>query len=93
MSEIVVIEYVVEVVGETTRVTGELVTFVCDRPSDHNNVHGPKPVSAAEIVAEAPLQRDAVPETVAVGGGFTVTVATPEDVPVVQFKSESATTV
>jgi len=53
------------------------------------------PVSAAEIVVEPPTQYVALPLTVAVGRGLTVTTALPVKPAgiAVQFASESAVTV
>jgi hypothetical protein len=61
-------------------------------PSDHSRFHGPVPVRAALIVAEAPEQSGAVPVTVAVGKGLTVMTAEPEEVPV-QVASDTVVTV
>ena len=46
-------------------------------PSDHVTFHGPFPVSAAEMLAEPPLQIPTLPLTTDVGRAFTVTVALP----------------
>lgn len=73
-SETLVTVYVVVAPGLTDRVAGEAATPVCVTPSDQTTVHGPAPVSAAEIRAEPPGQMAVVPETVAVGFGLTVTV-------------------
>ena len=78
--------------GLTERVAGEVTTPLCVTPSDQTTVHGPAPVSAAWIVVEAPRQIAAVPETVAVGFGVTVTTALPEEVPA-QLTSETDVTV
>jgi len=84
--------YVVVVVGFTLRVAGLLVTPSCWMPSDQVTFHGEIPVSVAVSVVELPTQIVAVPVTVAVGNGMTVTTALPEEVPV-QFASETAVTV
>ena len=60
--------------GETERVAGEAATPLCVTPSDQVTFHGPAPVSAAETSVAPPAQIAAVPDTVAVGFGFTVTV-------------------
>jgi len=91
-SEIAVTVYVVAVDGLTLRVAGLLIMPLCTPISDHVMLHGAVPVSAAEIVVELPTQIVAVPVTVAVGNGLTVTIALPEEVPV-QFTSETAVTV
>lgn len=46
-------------------------------PSDHVTFQGPVPVSAADRVAEPPMQMLWLPETVAVGNWMTVMVAEP----------------
>src|SRR5437763_4978422 len=56
------------------RVAGLVVIPLCVKPSDQVTDHGAVPVSAAETVAEPPAQIVALPETVAVGSGLTVTV-------------------
>ena len=53
---------------------GDAATFDCVTPSDQTTVHGPVPVRTAWIEDEVPAQIAAVPETVAVGFGFTVIV-------------------
>ena len=58
--------------GLTERVAGEEATPLCVTPSDHVTLHGPAPVSAAEIVVAPPAQTAAVPDTVAVGSALTV---------------------
>jgi len=73
VSERLVTVYVVVAPGLTVRVAGEAAA-VCTLPSDQVTVHGPAPVSAAEISADPPGQIAAEPETVAVGFGLTVTV-------------------
>jgi hypothetical protein len=78
--------------GLTLRDAGDAATPLCVTPSDQITVHGPVPVSAAWIVVEAPRQIAAVPETVAVGFGVTVTTALPEEVPA-QLASETDVTV
>ena len=79
--------------GLTLRVAGEAATLDCETPSDQTTVHGPVPVSTAWIVVEEPAQIAAVPETVAVGGGWTVTTAPPDPAPPAQLASETAVTV
>jgi hypothetical protein len=73
-SETAVTVYVVVAAGLTERAAGEEATFDCVTPSDQTTVHGPTPVSAARICVELPAQIVAVPETAAVGRGFTATV-------------------
>ena len=50
---------------------------ICVTPSDHVTFHGPVPVNAAEMLAEAPLQITALPLTAAVGRGLIVITALP----------------
>jgi len=65
--------YVVVLPGVTTRVAG-LAAIVWVNPSDQPTVHGPVPVRFSVRVAEPPSHIAWVPESVAVGRGFTVTV-------------------
>ena len=60
--------------GLTLRVAGLEAIPVWVTPSDQVRLHGPVPVSAAWIVAEAPAQIVPPPLTVAVGLGLTVSV-------------------
>ena len=53
--------------GLTERVAGLVVTPFCVNPSDQVKFHGLVPVSAAEIVAEPPVQMLVLPLTAAVG--------------------------
>jgi len=73
-SETATTVYVVVAAGLTERVAGEAATPLWVTPSDQVTFQGPAPVSAAKIVVAPPAQTGAVPETVAVGFGFTVTV-------------------
>ena len=73
-SDTAVTVYVVVEDGLTERVAGLEGTPVCVTPSDQVTSHGAVPVSAAWIVVEEPAQIVAVPVTVAVGRGLTVTV-------------------
>jgi len=66
-------EVPVQFVSET-EVTVLVVIPLWGTPSDHMMLHGGVPVSAAEMVAEPPVQMLASPLTVAVGSGVTVTV-------------------
>src|SRR5947209_26988 len=77
-SEIAVTAYAVVAVGDTVRVAGLAPTALCVRPSDQVTFHGPVPVSRAPIVVTPPLQTAAVPNTVAVGIGLTVTAVAAE---------------
>ena len=74
VSETATTVYVVVAAGLTERVAGEAATPLCVTPSDQVTFQGPAPVSAAEIVVAPPAQTAAVPDTVAVGFGLTVTV-------------------
>ena len=55
-SETAVTPYVVVAAGLTERVAGEAATPFCVTPSDQVMLHGPIPVSAAEIVVAPPAQ-------------------------------------
>ena len=77
-SETDVTVYVVVADGETDRIAGDAPTPDWVTPSDQTTVHGPVPVRAAWITAEAPpAHMVAPPETVAVGSGRTVAVVVP----------------
>ena len=70
--------------GLTLRVAGLELTPFCVKlvaPSNQVRFHGPVPVSVAWTVVDWLEQIVALPLTVAVGLGLTVTVALPEEVP------------
>ena len=87
--------YVVVDDGLTLRVAGLEATPVCVTPSDHVTFHGPRPVSAAWMVLELPLQIVPLPLATAVGLALTVMTALPVRSPAtaVQLASERDVTV
>ena len=72
--------------GLTLRVASVPELMVCTKPSDQVRLNGAVPVRFALIVVDPPAQIAALPLTAAVGIGFTVMTALPDEVPA-QFAS------
>ena len=71
-------------VGDTDTVNGEVVALAVTLPAPllYTTVHGDAPVSVIDRFVLCPSHMMALPLKVAVGSGFTVTVAVPDTVPV-----------
>jgi len=74
-------KYVVVLDGETLRDAIVPLLTVCTKPSDQVRLNGAVPVRFALIVVDPPAQMVALPLIDAVGVGFTLTTALPDDVP------------